>query len=204
MARRSSLSTYAPRAGLPPERPQRLDGDPELERRPGREVRARVPGRTGACREVPDVDRARAGEGAHERDDSPSQCAVGVRERPAGPGARRQAEHVAHRGAALASAERRRRHPDGDVATRQRHAEVEPSPAQVVRQRRPCRRPGSTSSFVPRGALPATCPKETSYGAGALSTGGGNGGVAEITSRPPPRRRPRPRSRRAGPGNRDA
>ena len=33
----------------------------------------------------------------------------------------------------------------------------------------------TTSSFVPRGALPATCPKEISYG-GRASVGGGSGG----------------------------
>jgi hypothetical protein len=121
------------RRGLAGERPQRLDRDCELERRSGRKARAGVPGRACPGREVADVDGAGAREGAHQRNDPLRQPAVEMRHCSSGSRGARQAENMLYRGPAVSAGERRRRHGHGDVAARQRHANVEAAPAEMVR-----------------------------------------------------------------------
>ena len=155
---------------LAPKRPQRLDGDPELERRPGREARARSRGAPAPVGEVPYIN----GAGAEGRRARAGRFAEPARRRhadaPARPGARRQPEHVAHRGAALG--------PPSVVAVTRTVTSRRGSGTRRsnLRPRMWCERTilppaRTTSSFVPRGALPATCPKEISYGAGAERRG---------------------------------
>ena len=175
IARRRRPSTYEPRAGLPPSVRSASTAIASFSVDPaGKRARAfqAVPSPVVRSRTYTALDPGKARTSGTIRCASrPSRCGTVPRGRAA-------------RGSPKTCGTRARlRRPASVVAVTEtvtsrrgsgtRRSNLRPRRWRVATTLPPAR---TTSSFVPRGAVPATRPNETSYGAGARRAGGGRGG----------------------------